>query len=286
VNDEPTAAMPAPTPPATPGSGGNRRWMIAAIAGGVLVVVLVAALILALRNGSDDKAASAGGGSTLPGNAGSSATPAGQSANGVVVVNGGGGNAGTKPPPTDSTTTAPTTTTMTTETTTSGSGGSGVTFRGPGLTFPLNGGIQQVPINPKLDYQSAARFGEANLSNGFSPDPYQVGTSDSGDVNVNYLGGSCSGFTNSAPDLRLNFGGGGASLLRLYFVSSGADASMVVNDPYGNFYCVNDSFGTHNPTIDFNNPAGGSYDIWIAGPSSGGLVAGTLFVTENSGNHP
>ena len=38
---------------------------------------------------------------------------------------------------------------------------------------------------------------------------------------------------------------------------------MVVNDPYGNFYCVDDSFGTVNPTIDFNNPAGGSYDIWI-----------------------
>jgi len=30
-------------------------------------------------------------------------------------------------------------------------------------------------IPPKLDYQSPAIYGEANLSNGFSPDPYSVG---------------------------------------------------------------------------------------------------------------
>ena len=61
---------------------------------------------------------------------------------------------------------------------------------------------------------------------------------------------------------------------------------MVVNDPYGNFYCVDDSFGTVNPTIDFNNPAGGSYDVWIASYSAQATISGTLYITENSGNHP
>jgi hypothetical protein len=142
------------------------------------------------------------------------------------------------------------------------------------------------PGADKLDYQAAAKYGEANLSNGFSPDPYSVGMTSGGTVNVSYLGGSCSGFATSAPDLRINFGGGGASLLRLYFVGSNGDPTMVINDPYGNFYCVDDSFGTVNPTIDFNNPAGGSYDVWIGSYASNATISGTFYITESSGNHP
>jgi hypothetical protein len=107
-----------------------------------------------------------------------------------------------------------------------------------------------------------------------------------GDVNVSYLGGGCSGFATTAPDFRINFGGGGSSLLRLYFVGSGGDSTMIINDPYGNFYCVDDSFGTVNPTIDFNNPAGGSYDVWVGSYASGTLVSGTFYITASSGNHP
>ena len=59
-----------------------------------------------------------------------------------------------------------------------------------------------------------------------------------------------------------------------------------VNDPFGNFYCVDDSFATVNPTIDFNNPANGSYDIWIGSYASGTLVPGTFYVTANTANHP
>jgi hypothetical protein len=138
----------------------------------------------------------------------------------------------------------------------------------------------------KLDYTANANYGEANLSAGFSPDPYSVGMTSGGTVNVSYLGSSCAGFASAAPDLRVNFGGGGASLLRLYFVGSNGDAAMVVNDPYGNFYCVDDSFGTVNPTIDFNNPAGGTYDIWIASYALNTTISGTMYLTESSGNHP
>ena len=153
----------------------------------------------------------------------------------------------------------------------------------PSFTFVT---IPTTTSLPRLDYQAAAKYGEANLSNGFSPDPYAVGMTAGGAVDVSYLGGSCAGFTTSAPDLRVNFGGGGASLLRFYFVRANGDPMMVVNDPYGNFYCVDDSFGTVNPTIDFNNPAGGSYDVWIASYSASATISGTLFLTENSGNHP
>ncbi|MEP7361207.1 MAG: hypothetical protein ABI744_06475 [Chloroflexota bacterium] len=142
------------------------------------------------------------------------------------------------------------------------------------------------PASGRLDYTASPNYGEANLSAGFSPDPYSVGMTTGGSIDVSYLGSSCSGFATSAPDLRVNFGGGGSPLLRLYFVGSNGDATIVVNDPYGNFYCVDDSFGTVNPTIDFNNPAGGSYDIWVGSYAASTLVSGTLYLTENSGNHP
>jgi hypothetical protein len=144
--------------------------------------------------------------------------------------------------------------------------------------------IQEPP--PRLDYSASASYGEANLGVAFAPDPYSVGMTTGGPVDVSYLGGSCSGFATTNPDLRVNFGGGTASLLRIYFVGTNDDAAMVVNDPYGNFYCVDDSFGTVNPTIDFNNPAGGSYEIWIARSTSAANVSGTVYLTENSSNHP
>ncbi len=35
-----------------------------------------------------------------------------------------------------------------------------------------------------------------------------------------------------------------------------------------------------------NTPSSGRYDIWIGTFASGDSSAGTLYVTENSGNHP
>jgi hypothetical protein len=159
-----------------------------------------------------------------------------------------------------------------------------LTFRLPPID--IASGLVLEPVQPELDYTRPPNYGEANLSAGFTPDPYSLGMTSGGPVDVSYLGSSCSGFATQAPDLRINFSGGGAALLRLYFISASGDTTIVVNDPYDNFYCVDDSFGTVNPTIDFNNPAGGSYDVWIGSYASGTNVSGTFYVTENSGNHP
>lgn len=190
------------------------------------------------------------------------------------------------PMPTGMPTLTPTTEPSTVPTTVPTSDGTPHIHFPPVAIVTLVAPIQINPVNPKLDYSASANYGEANLSNGFSPDPYSVGMTAGGEVNVSYLGGSCSGYATSHPDLRINFGGGGASLLRIYFVGANGDAAIVVNDPYGNFYCVDDSFGTVNPTIDFNNPAGGSYDVWIASYAANTNISGTLYITSNSGNHP
>lgn len=155
----------------------------------------------------------------------------------------------------------------------------------PVVTFSLVKTLVPI-ISTHLDYTANPKYGSANLSAGFSPDPYSAKMTVGGTVNVSYLGSSCSGFASAAPSLRINYGGGGASLMRIYFIGSSGDTTMVVNDPYGNFYCVDDSFGTLNPTIDFNNPAGGTYDIWIGGQTTGATLNGTLYITGASGNHP
>jgi hypothetical protein len=41
-----------------------------------------------------------------------------------------------------------------------------------------------------------------------------------------------------------------------------------------------------NPTIDFNAPSSGRYDVWIGSFSPGTNISGTMSVTENTGNHP
>ena len=87
------------------------------------------------------------------------------------------------------------------------------------------------------------------------------------------------------PDYSVNYTSGAFPTLRFYFIGSG-DTTMVINTPNGNYVCMDDSFGTLNPTIDFNSPSGGRYDVWIGSYASGTFVSGTLYVTESTGNHP
>jgi len=155
----------------------------------------------------------------------------------------------------------------------------------PGLAaYPADCLGPQVP--PVLNFSLPAVFGSTALTSGFVPDPFTVGvTSGGGPVNVGYLGGGCTGFATSAPTFSVNYTAGAFPTLRFYFIGSG-DTTMIINNPAGSFFCVDDSFGTLNPTIDFNSPSSGRYDVWIGSFASGASIGGTLFVTENTGNHP
>ncbi|MBN2304656.1 MAG: SH3 domain-containing protein [Anaerolineae bacterium] len=136
-----------------------------------------------------------------------------------------------------------------------------------------------------LNYSLPPNYGSTALSSGFVPDPYTTGMTSGGPVDVSYLGGGCSGFVTSAPDFSVNYTAGAFPVLRFYFIGNG-DSTMVVNTPGGSYVCVDDSFGTLNPTIDFNSPSSGRYDIWIGSYAVNTTVAGTFYVTENTGNHP
>lgn len=136
-----------------------------------------------------------------------------------------------------------------------------------------------------LNASLPAVYGTTSLASGFVPDPFTVGVTGGGPVSVGYLGGGCTGFTTAAPTFSVNYTSGAFPILRFYF-SGGGDTTMIINTPGGSYVCVDDSFGTLNPTIDFNSPSGGRYDVWIGAFSEGSSYSGTLFVTESTANHP
>jgi hypothetical protein len=139
----------------------------------------------------------------------------------------------------------------------------------------------------QLDPTLTPVYGSRSLSPSFYPDPSTVSVSAGGPINVDYLGGGCQGFTTQAPSYRFTYAGGSPTLLRFYNIGSAeADTVMVVRGPSGAYQCADDSFGTVHPTIDFNDPAAGTYDVWVGGFTAGSSIPSSLKATKNSTSHP
>lgn len=145
----------------------------------------------------------------------------------------------------------------------------------------------EVPVvsSATLEPWQGPTYGTYDLVSGFSPDPYPVGLTSGGSVDVSYLGGGCVGFAANNPDVRLNYTGGGFPMLRVYFIGAG-DTTLIVNDASGGWHCSDDSFGGSNPSLDFGSPASGQYDIWVGSYSAETFVSGTLYFSELDSNHP
>jgi hypothetical protein len=147
------------------------------------------------------------------------------------------------------------------------------------------------PEAAELDPNQEARYGspEPPLESGFEPDPYSVAIISGGPINVAYLENGCVGYAEPNPDFEVQYTAGAQTLLRFYFVADtpGEDATLIINDPVSGWHCNDDfSDSTHDPSIDFSPPLSGYYDIWVGSYSSGDFVAGTLYITELSSNHP
>ena len=120
-------------------------------------------------------------------------------------------------------------------------------------------------------------FGTANLSAGFSPDPYSVPVTAGGEIDASGTIVGCVGFVADAPDFRVNYNSGG---FNLYFSAwSSSDTTLIINAPDGNWYCDDDSAGNRNPGLAFFSPLAGQYDIWV-GSFGGGLPNATLQISE------
>jgi len=132
---------------------------------------------------------------------------------------------------------------------------------------------------PAQDYSAAPTYGSVTLNSGFSPDPYTVELQSGGSIDVrSRLGRSCRGYIANAPDFSLNYTSGSFPLI--LSVNASADTALVINGPDAQWYCDDDSGSGLNPSVRFDRPASGRYDIWVATYGSSSLETATLFVSE------
>lgn len=122
-------------------------------------------------------------------------------------------------------------------------------------------------------------YGATDLVTGFQPDPLVIQVRSGGSIDAQSINPGCKGFIASAPDVRINFTAGALPLI--ISVMSDADTSLVVHGPEGGWFCDdNGGQNRRNPSLRFNRPQSGQYDIWIGAPASNTLQAAELNVSE------
>lgn len=123
-------------------------------------------------------------------------------------------------------------------------------------------------------------FGSAQLSTGFTPDPYTVSIYAGGSIDAysdTDLPGACVGNISDAPDFSVTYTAGRLPLA--FRVVSGSDTTLIINGPDGRWSCDDDSFGDGDPQVVFRRPRSGKYDVWV-GVLGGSGAQATLGLTE------
>ena len=129
------------------------------------------------------------------------------------------------------------------------------------------------------DPSGASLNGQTTLTSGFTPDPHVVNVVAGGTINASGVGSNCAGFVAANPDYKVNYTAG--SLPLIISVASSADTTLVINGPDGRWYCDDDGgVNGANPSIRFNNPQSGRYDIFVGTYRSGTPQPARLHVSE------
>lgn len=137
------------------------------------------------------------------------------------------------------------------------------------------------PASAQPNTSANPNYGTLTLSGGFSPDPRVVSVQAGGDLAASSASGNCQGFISQSPDVRLNFTPG--SLPLIISVAASSDTTLVVNAPDGRWYCDDDGgVNGSNPSVRFNSPQRGNYEIWVGTYGRGGTQPARLHVSEVS----
>ena len=140
--------------------------------------------------------------------------------------------------------------------------------------------VAAAPTASAQDFNRNPNYGTVQLREGFPQDPNVTNVSAGGSLNAQRIDGSCLGFISEAPDKRLVYETSGRLPL-IISVESRADTTLVVNAPDGSWYCDDDGGENGlNPSVRFNNPSSGRYEIWVGTYSSGRLEASRLHISE------
>ncbi|WP_394693506.1 peptidase S1 [Hyphobacterium sp.] len=130
------------------------------------------------------------------------------------------------------------------------------------------------------DWRLNPSYGTVSLVSGFSPDPYLVSLQSGGSINASQsIGGSCRGYIANAPDFRLQYSAGNVLPL-IISVSSNADTTLVINGPDARWYCDDDSGQGLNPSLRWNSPPSGQYDIYVGTYGNASYQNATLSISE------
>jgi hypothetical protein len=143
------------------------------------------------------------------------------------------------------------------------------------------------PSGGRPDLSATPTYGTVRLRSGFEPDPHDVSVQSGGSINAEVLGSACKGFVASAPDVNLSWNsaneknsGSRTGLPLIISVDSNVDTTLVVNAPDGSWFCNDDSGNGSNPSLRFDRPQSGLYNIWVGTYENTGNYRSTLSVSE------
>jgi len=130
------------------------------------------------------------------------------------------------------------------------------------------------------DWQLPAAFGTISLTEGWPQDPYVRNITAGGRYSLaGCFGNNYTGSVAAKPDFDVHYNTSGNTSLTFY-VQSGYDTMLLVNDPSGQWWFDDDSAGGQNPMITIPFAQAGLYDVWIGSYQGGRGLPGQLFITE------
>jgi len=139
-------------------------------------------------------------------------------------------------------------------------------------TIPLH---KQLSI-PVLIEQKA--YVTLDIQAGNPLDPFIVSVNGGGSFDASTLGGDCSGYVNIQPVARIDWEGE-ADLAKIFFYSD-HDPTLIIQSPDGAFHCNDDASDLLlDPSVTFENPEDGVYNIWVGSYYPDQLIPGVLVVT-------
>lgn len=132
---------------------------------------------------------------------------------------------------------------------------------------------------PAQNIDARPNYGTVNLRAGYTPDPHVVAVRSGGNIDASRVGSNCRGYISAAPDVRLVYSSGSYPLI--ISASSSSDTTLVVNAPDGSWHCDDDG-GVNglNPSIRFNNPGSGRYEIWVGTYGTSDTRPAQLHISE------
>ena len=117
-----------------------------------------------------------------------------------------------------------------------------------------------------------------DMQAGFALDPFLVSLNGGGEVDASTLDPACIGYINNKPVLTANWEGA-VDFLRIFFYSD-SDSTLVIQQPDGGYICADDvDENVLDPELVAEQPAAGTYKIWVGSYEPNQLIPGLLVIT-------